>query len=61
MKIRIDRKTLIKNKGISVLSIKEDELDLEPESQHNLDIILGNIITNKYIDLKAAEDENTDR
>ena len=61
MKIRIDRKTLNKNKGISVLSIKEDELDLEPESQHNLDIILGNIITNKYIDLKAKEDENTDR
>ena len=61
MKIRIDRKTLNKNKGISVSSIKEDELDLEPESQHNLDIILGNIITNKYIDLKAKEDENTDR
>lgn len=61
MIIKIDRKTLIKNKGQLDLPLAEDKLDLDSESQHNLNIILGNIISDKYINLKAAEDENTDR
>ena len=61
MIIKIDRKTLIKNKGQLDLPLAGDKLDLDSESQHNLNIILGNIISDKYINLKAQEDENADR
>lgn len=60
MKISINRKDLISCKGQVKLSLAADNLNLNPETKHNLDIILGKIISEKYIYLAGENDENVD-
>lgn len=60
MKISINRKDLISGKGQVKLSLAADNLNLNSETKHNLDIILGKIISEKYINLAGENDENVD-
>ena len=60
MKISINRKDLISCKGQVTLSLTADNLNLNSETKHNLDIILGKIISEKYINLAGENDENVD-